>query len=176
MKYCSECGEKVTRRVPEGDTRPRHICDECGMVHYRNPKIVAGCIPVWERKILLCRRAINPRHGLWTLPAGFMENRETVAEAAARETMEEACAEIVNSELYAVYNIPRISQVYVMFRAELLDVNSFGPGEESLEVELFTEADIPWEQIAFPVVKETLLRFLDDRKRGVYPVRVDDIR
>lgn len=175
MKYCSDCGERVVLRVPEGDNRPRHVCPACGKIHYRNPKIVAGCIPVWEEEILLCRRAIEPRRGLWTLPAGFMENLETVAEAAARETMEEACAEIVEPELYAVYNIPRISQVYVMFRAALRDGFSFAPGAESLEVALFGKEEIPWQEIAFPVVRETLERYLEDRERGEFPVRVGDI-
>ncbi len=174
MKYCSQCAGPVTVRVPEGDNLPRHVCDRCGTIHYQNPKIVAGCIPEWADRILLCRRAIEPRYGLWTLPAGFMENGETTAEGAARETLEEANAQVEICSLYALFNIPHISQVYLMFRARLLN-ERFGPGSESLEVELFSEADIPWQELAFPVVRETLRRYLDDRRRGEYPLQIGDI-
>jgi len=174
MNYCSECGAKVDHRVPEGDNRLRHVCDSCETIHYQNPKIVAGSIPEWDEKILLCRRAIEPRYGLWTLPAGFMENGETTLEAAQRETYEEALAKLANVQLYAMYNLPHINQVYVMFRGELVDGQA-GAGSESLEVQLFTEDEIPWEELAFPVMNETLERYFSDRRKGLFPVRVGDL-
>ena len=175
MKFCSQCGATVEHKVPEGDTLPRYVCDACDTIHYQNPKVVTGCIPEWEDKILLCRRAIEPRTGLWTLPAGFMENSETSSEGAARETLEEACARVEIGDLYALFNIPHISQVYLLFRARLLDLD-YSPGLESLEVNLFAEHEIPWDEIAFAVVKETLQRYFKDRARGVYSLQVDDIR
>jgi len=165
MNFCSHCGQPVTLRIPDGDTLPRHVCDACGTIHYQNPKIVTGCIPEWEDRLLLCRRAIEPRRGLWTLPAGFMENGETTAEGAARETLEEALARVEIDRLYALFNIPHINQVYLMFRARLLDLE-FAPGPESLEVALFREDEIPWQELAFPVVKETLERYFRDRAHG----------
>ena len=174
MKYCSNCGKQVTEKIPEGDDRPRHVCEACATVHYQNPKIVAGCIPLWENRLLLCRRAIEPRHGLWTLPAGFMENGETTQDAARRETREEACARVDVGDLYCYLNIPRISQVYVIFLARLLD-RDFSAGEESLEVELFHEADIPWEKIAFPAIEIALRHYFEDRENGVFPTRVFDV-
>ena len=148
MKYCSNCGTPVELRVPKGDTLPRYVCPACCIIHYHNPKMVVGCIPEWEDKILLCRRAIEPRHGFWTLPAGFMENAETLIQAAARETMEEANARVEMGDLYAIYNLPHINQVYILFRAQLLDLN-FKPGIESLDVKLFSVKEIPWNEIAF---------------------------
>ena len=145
------------------------------MVHYQNPKIVVGCLPVLEDRILICKRAIEPRYGLWTLPAGFMENNETAGEGAAREAMEEANAKVEIEDLYTVYSIPNISQVYMMFRARLVDPNVF-PGPESLEVKLVTEDEIPWDQLAFRMVKLTLEHFLEDRRRGVFTPRFGDIR
>ena len=174
MKFCNQCGAAVAQRIPAGDTRPRFVCGECETIHYENPKIVAGCIPEWQDKVLLCRRAIEPRHGLWTLPAGFMENDETTVEAAARETLEEAQARVEISGLYALFNLPHINQVYVMFRARLLDLN-FGPGSESLEVALFDEREIPWNQLAFAVVRETLQLYYADRKQGVFGQYLGDI-
>ena len=174
MKFCSNCGAEVSLRIPAGDSRPRYVCAACATVHYQNPKIVAGCIPVWEDRVLLCRRAIEPRYGLWTLPAGFMENGETTPQAARRETLEEACARVDIQALYAVFNLPHIDQVYMMFRARLCDLD-FAPGAESLEVGLFEEAVIPWEQLAFPVVRESLRLFFADRAQGEYPVRMADI-
>lgn len=167
MKFCSECGERVQRLIPEGDTLPRHVCPACGTIHYQNPKIVAGCIPEWRGKILLCRRAIEPRHGLWTLPAGFMENGETTQEAAVRETWEEARARVDIDSLYAVFSIPHISQVYMLFRGPLQG-ETYSAGPESLEVALFDETDIPWQQIAFPVIRETLVRYYQDRHQGTH--------
>ena len=175
MKFCSQCGATVEHKVPEGDTLPRYVCDACDTIHYQNPKVVTGCIPEWEDRILLCRRAIEPRTGLWTLPAGFMENSETSSEGAARETLEEACARVDIGDLYALFNIPHISQVYLIFRAQLLDLD-YSPGLESLEVELFAEHEIPWDEIAFGVVKETLQRYFKDRAHGAYSLQVDDIR
>ncbi len=165
MKFCSNCGQPVEQRIPEGDNLPRFVCDACESIHYQNPKIVAGCIPEWEDKILLCRRAIEPRYGLWTLPAGFMENGETTEQAALRETWEEARATMEIRSLYAVFSIPHISQVYMLFRGPLQHCR-FGPGPESLEVALFSEAQIPWGELAFPVIDATLKRYFSDRHQG----------
>ena len=174
MNFCSECGASVQLRIPPGDHLPRYVCDQCGSIHYQNPKIVAGCIPEWEDKILLCKRAIEPRLGLWTLPAGFMENRETTAQAAQRETIEEASAQVEPLGLFALFDIPHISQVYVLYRARMLNLD-FGPGMESLEVRLFGENEIPWEQLAFPVMHETLRRYFKDRREGQFQLHVADI-
>ena len=167
MNYCSQCGARVTLRIPEGDSLPRHVCDACGAIHYQNPRMIVGCIPEWEDRILLCRRAIEPRHGLWTVPAGFMENGETMADGAAREALEEAVARVEIGPLYAMYNIPHINQVYVLFRARLLN-GDFRAGAETLEAQLFAEADIPWSEIAFATVRNTLTHYFDDRRRGEY--------
>lgn len=169
MKFCSNCGAGVAFRIPPGDTLPRHICEQCGTIHYQNPKIIVGALPVWEERVLLCRRAIEPRHGMWTLPAGFMENEETTAQAAARETLEEACARIEVGELYTLIDVPHISQVHIVYRARLLDLD-FRPGEESLEVALFREEDIPWQQIAFRSILMSLRHFFEDRRRGQWTV------
>lgn len=165
MKFCSNCGTPVELRIPEGDNLPRYVCPACGIVHYQNPKIVVGCIPEWEDRILLCRRAIEPRHGLWTVPSGFMENAETLVQGAARETLEEANARVEMGDLYAIYNIPHINQVHVLFRARLLDLD-FKPGIESLDVQLFEEADIPWDTLAFRVIHEPLKRYFEERQQG----------
>jgi ADP-ribose pyrophosphatase YjhB (NUDIX family) len=146
------------------------VCNVCNTVHYQNPKIVVGCIPVWEDKVLLCRRAIEPRYGLWTLPAGFMENGETSQEGAARETLEEATARVEVERLYGLYNLPHINQVYLIFRSRLLDLN-YAPGSESLEVDLFRESEIPWDEMAFPVIRESLNIFFRDREQGEFPLR-----
>ncbi len=152
----------------------RHVCKACETIHYQNPKIVAGCIPVWEDRILLCRRAIEPRYGLWTLPAGFMENGESTEQAAARETWEEACGKLTDMALYGVYSIPHINQVYMMFRARLAS-DDFAAGSESLEVKLCEEHDIPWKELAFPVVERTLVHYYQDIKADNFPVHVEDI-
>jgi ADP-ribose pyrophosphatase YjhB (NUDIX family) len=175
MNFCSECGSIVMLRVPDGDHLPRHVCTDCGTIHYQNPKMVVGCIPEWEDKVLLCRRAIEPKHGYWTLPAGFMENGETTLEGAARETWEEAGARIEISGLYTLYNLPHINQVYLMFRARLLDLD-FKPGIESLETRLFSEAEIPWDEIAFRTVHATLEQYFDDRRNGSFSFHFGDIR
>jgi ADP-ribose pyrophosphatase YjhB (NUDIX family) len=175
MQYCSQCGGGVTVTVPEGDNVPRHVCAECGTIHYQNPKIVVGCIPEWEDQLLLCKRAIEPRYGLWTLPAGFMENGETVQQGAARETLEEAKARVEVGALYGLFNLPHINQVYMLFRARLV-VPEFGPGAESLETQLMTESDIPWDEIAFPVIQEALQLYFRDRATGNFPLRAASIR
>ena len=174
MKYCTACGGAVGLRVPEGDSRERHVCLSCGLVHYQNPKIVTGCIPVWGERVLLCRRAIAPGRGAWTLPAGFMENGETSWQGAVRETLEEARARVAVDGPYTAFNLPHIDQVYLFFRAHLLDPD-FAPGEESLEVALFGEAEIPWGALAFPVVTETLRFYFADRAAGVFRFRMGDI-
>jgi len=167
MNYCSECGEKVHISIPEGDNRPRHICNECETIHYQNPKMVVGCIVEHDDKVLLCKRAIEPRYGLWTLPAGFMENDETTMQAAARETIEEAGADVEITQLYTMFSLPHIDQVYILYRAKFKEV-AFAAGTESLEVDLFAEADIPWDEIAFPVITESLKRFFADKKSGQF--------
>lgn len=175
MKFCSQCAAPLVRRVPEGDSLLRYVCPTCGMIHYTNPKVVVGCIPQWEDRILLCRRAIEPRKGLWTLPAGFLEDNETTLEGAARETLEEASARVEVADLYALFNLPHVNQVYLMFRARLLDLD-YGPGPESLEVALYDEARIPWEGIAFPVIEQTLRLYFADRRAGCFRLHMGDIR
>lgn len=175
MKYCPTCGAPVELRTPQDDHRERHVCTVCHTIHYQNPKLIVGAIPEWEDgRILLCRRAIEPRHGLWTLPAGFMENGETTTQAAARETLEEANARIEVLDLYAMYNLPYIDQVQLLFRAKLLDLD-FSPGVESLEVELFSEEQIPWDTLAFRPISYSLKHFFDDRRRGEFKFRSADL-
>ncbi|HQR23800.1 MAG TPA: NUDIX hydrolase [Steroidobacteraceae bacterium] len=166
MNFCSHCGQPVELRVPEGDHLPRYVCTGCGRIHYQNPRIVAGCVPEHEGRILLCRRAIEPRLGFWTIPAGFMENGETIQDAARRESAEEAEAAVEIGSLLAVVSVLHADQVHVMFRARLPEPR-FGAGRESLEVVLCDEADIPWQDIAFRSVEFALRRYLDDRRRGV---------
>ena len=168
MNFCSNGGAAVELRIPPGDTLPRYVCRQCTTVHYQNPKLVVGALAQWEDRILLCRRAIEPRHGFWTLPAGFMENDETTAQAAARETAEEARARIEVGELYTMIDVPYISQVHLVYRARLLDLD-FSAGEESLEVALLREDEIPWDQIAFRTIGMTLRYFFEDRRRGNWP-------
>jgi ADP-ribose pyrophosphatase YjhB (NUDIX family) len=175
IKFCSQCGSEVVHRVPPGDSLVRAVCDRCGHIQYQNPKIVVGCLPVYGERILMCKRAIEPRYGLWTLPAGFMEENESTSEGAAREAMEEANAKVEINDLYTVYSIPHISQVYMMFLAKLLDPE-VSPGEESIEVKLVSEAEIPWDQLAFTMVRRTLEHFLEDRKTGTFIPRFGDIR
>lgn len=175
ISFCSRCGSPTTEAIPEGDNRPRAVCNACGTIHYLNPKLVVGCLPVWEDRILLCKRAIEPRKGLWTLPAGFMENGETAGEGAAREAMEEANAHVEIGNIYTVYSLPQISQVYMMFLAKLVDPG-VSPGIESLEVRLATEDEIPWDQLAFRMVTRTLKHFIEDRRSGVFVTRLGDIR
>ncbi|MFV8817213.1 NUDIX hydrolase [Haliea sp. E17] len=171
MKFCSSCGAAVTLRIPEGDDRERYVCSACEFIHYINPRIIVGCLPVHEGRVLLCKRAIEPRHGLWTLPAGFMENGETTAQGAARETWEEARAKATNLHLYRIFDLPYISQVYMFYRCEL-ENGAFGVGPESLESGLYAEDEIPWEELAFPVVRETLRDYFRERDSGVFPVKI----
>ncbi len=172
MRFCSECGSpRVEWRVPDGDTAAREVCAACGTIHYRNPKIVVGCLATLGDEVLLCRRAIEPRRDLWTLPAGFMENGESLEAGAARETLEEANARVDVGELYTVISLPHIDQVYMMFRSRLLD-RGFGPGPESLEVRLFREDEVPWERLAFRTIARTLRQFFLDRRDGAFPLRV----
>lgn len=174
MKFCPECASPVEFRVPQGDTRPRHVCPRCTAIHYLNPKLVVGCVAEWEGKILLCRRAIEPRLGLWTLPAGFMENGESSAQAAARETLEEACAEVEIDALFSVINIPHIDQVHLFYRGRMLD-GDFAAGVESLETALFPEADIPWHELAFRSVDLCLKAYLADRQAGCFDLHETDL-
>jgi ADP-ribose pyrophosphatase YjhB (NUDIX family) len=167
MKFCSACGAPVTLKVPPGDSLPRHVCDSCNAIHYQNPRMVVGCIAEWEDRILLCRRSIEPRSGMWTVPAGFMENAETMDQGAVRETLEEANARVEIGPLYALYNIPHINQVYVLFRARLLDLE-FHAGAETLEARLFSEREVPWDAIAFATVRNTLRHYYTDRREGEY--------
>ncbi len=174
MNFCSSCGESVELRIPEGDDRKRYVCVACGSIHYTNPRVIVGCLPVHEGRILLCRRAIEPRKNYWTLPAGFMENGETSAQGAARETWEEARAKGVGLQLYRLFDVPHISQVYMFYLCGI-ENGAHEPGPESLETALFAPEDIPWQEIAFPVVYEVLEEFLLDRKTSTYPVRISGI-
>jgi ADP-ribose pyrophosphatase YjhB (NUDIX family) len=174
IHYCTSCGAPVSLRIPAGDSLPRHVCDACGTIHYRNPRLVVGALPVWQDKVLLCRRAIEPRRGMWTLPAGFMENGETVAQAATRETREEAKANIALGEMFTMISVPHISQVHVVYRATLLDLD-FSAGEETLETRLFTEDEIPWDEIAFRTIALTLRHFFDDRRAGTFGFHPGDL-
>lgn len=172
MKFCMNCGKTVSRKVPAGDTRERLICESCSQIHYQNPKIVVGCVPEQDGKILLCRRAIEPRRGFWTVPAGFMELGETVAEGAARETREEACAEVEMGRLFASVDVIEAGQVHLFFAATLL--GGYGVGEETLETELFPKENIPWAEIAFLSGRFALEKYLEDdgRDNGVHLHRV----
>jgi ADP-ribose pyrophosphatase YjhB (NUDIX family) len=174
MKFCSNCGNPLQFAVPPGDDRGRFLCPACGAIHYQNPRVVAGCIPEAQDRVLLCRRAIEPCYGKWTLPAGYLENGETVTACAERETREETGARVAGLAPYLLYNICHINQIYLMFRARVVHAGE-GPGKESLEVKLFTEAEIPWEQIAFRVITATLQRYFTDRRSGAFPFSLDDI-
>ena len=165
MKFCSECSHPVERKIPDGDNMPRDVCPQCHIVHYSNPKMVLGCLVEEGSRILLCKRSIEPRSGFWTLPAGFMENGETIEEAALRETREEALAEVDLGRLLAIVNVPQASQVHMFFCATLKD-GQYGAGSETTDAELFEADDIPWSEIAFPSVDYALRRFLADRASG----------
>ena len=174
MKYCSQCASELVITIPDGDNRQRHVCPACQTIFYQNPRIVAGTIPVYQGKVLLCRRAIEPRRGLWTLPAGFMENGESTEEAALRETLEEAQACVDIRSLFSVITVPHIDQVHIFFLAEM-STPEFGAGEESLDVQLFSPEDIPWDEMAFPTVNKTLNLWLKDDS-PTQPTYVFDIR
>ena len=175
MKFCSLCGNEVSLGVPPGDNRPRYSCAGCGTIHYQNPNMVLGTIPVWENRVLLCRRAIEPRYGFWTLPAGFMENGETTSEGAERETMEEAGSRIRIGELFSMIDVPQVQQVHVFFRADMLGPE-LDPGPESLEAKLFTEEEIPWPEIAFRTVEQTLRWYFEDRRNGSFGTHTGAVR
>ena len=175
IKHCKNCGSAVEYRLPDdGDTKQRAVCPACGTVHYENPLNVVGTVPYWGEQVLLCKRNIEPRWGKWTLPAGFMELNETVAEGAARETLEESGAVFELEGLFSLVNVAQVGQVHLFYRARLLS-EQFDPGHETLEARLFTEAEIPWEEIAFRTVKETLTRYFDDRRSGKFSIHTLDL-
>jgi ADP-ribose pyrophosphatase YjhB (NUDIX family) len=167
MKFCSNCGHEVVVAIPPGDHMPRFVCESCGTIHYQNPRVVVGCIAEWQACILLCRRAIDPRKGYWTLPAGFMENGETTEQAALRETAEEALAEVEGIVPFCLVNVPHMSQVHLTFHGRLRG-GRHAPGAESLETALVREQDIPWDEIAFPSVRIALEHYLEDRRNGAF--------
>lgn len=179
IKHCRACGAAVGHRLPDdGDTRIRAICPECGTVHYENPLNVVGTVPCWGHdgaQVLLCKRNIEPRWGKWTLPAGFMEMGESTAEGAARETHEEAGAQIEMLGLFTVLNVVRVGQVHLYYRARLLS-DVFEPGYETLEARLFREEDIPWNDLAFRTVSETLKLYFADRRAGTFAIHAGDIQ
>lgn len=176
MNFCSKCGTKDPAfEIPPGDNRPRFVCRNCDMIHYSNPRIITGCLPIWEDKVLLCKRAIEPRLGFWNVASGFMENGETVEEGAKREVLEEAEAEVEIIGVHSIYSIPRISQVYIHYLGNLID-GKFGVGEESLESQLFTESEIPWIEMAFPSSTFTLRKYFEDRKKGERNVHLGEFR
>ncbi|MCG8325280.1 MAG: NUDIX hydrolase [Thiotrichales bacterium] len=164
----------MTQKTPPQDNRPRYVCDNCEVIHYQNPKIVTGCLPVWDDQVLLCKRSIEPRCGYWTLPAGFMEMDETSIEGAIRETWEEATARVEVQGLYSVFNLPHVNQVYMMFRSRLIDLE-FSPGLESQDVQLFREEEIPWDKLAFTTVRQTLKFYFEDRPADLFPLRTGNI-
>lgn len=170
MNFCSACGAGVSLEIPAGDDRPRHICRSCDTIHYQNPRIIAGCLPYYDNQVLLCKRAIEPRAGYWTLPAGFMENGETIEQGAAREAWEEARLSLDQQQLYTIFSLPYINQVYVFYLARVTSLD-FGPGPESTEVALFDLDRIPWDDLAFPVVTVALKDYLADLETGEFPVR-----
>ncbi len=175
IKHCTACGSLTIKQVPEDDELTRDVCSECGLVHYKNPILVVGCIPIFEDKVLLCKRDIEPRKGMWTLPAGYLENGETVEQGAARETLEESQAMVEDLVPYRMFNIVYVNQIYLMFRANMAS-DKIGPTPESIEVRLFDQKDIPWDEIAFPVIKETLDDFFKDREQGVYFFKIRDVK
>ena len=175
IHHCKQCGTAVVYRLPDdGDAKERAVCPSCGLVHYENPLNVVGTVPHWGDKVLLCKRNIEPRKGKWTLPAGFMELNETTSEGAARETVEEAGAEFEMEGLFSLINVVRVGQVHVFYRAKLLS-DQFNPGPETMEAQLFSEQDIPWDEIAFRTVKETLDRYFADRRAGQFGIHTLDI-
>ena len=175
MKFCSECGSpNVRSRIPEGDNRARYICEECQRVFYQNPKIVAGCILKWDDRILLCKRSIQPRLGYWTIPAGFMEKSESVVEAAARESWEEASARSEAMVLHSIYTLKHVDQVYIVYRAQLKDGKAKADRETS-ETMLFDQQSIPWDHIAFPIVKHSLELYFEDRANERFQLHQGEI-
>jgi ADP-ribose pyrophosphatase YjhB (NUDIX family) len=174
MKFCPDCGHAVTLAIPAGDNLPRFVCPACGAVHYQNPRVVVGCVPEWQGRVLLCRRAITPRRGFWTTPAGFLENGESLQTGAARESLEEAQARVAIGSLLAISNVLHARQVHVNFRARLLD-GQFAAGAESLECALYEESQMPWDEIAFPSILFALRCYFDDRRAALEQVHFNDI-
>ena len=174
MKYCAECGSATENKIPEGDNKPRDCCTVCDLIHYTNPKIICGTIPVRGESVLLCKRAIEPRYGKWTLPGGFMENGETVSQGAFRETLEETNTEVEMEELYAIFNVPQINQVYMLYLAKVV-ADDYSSTSESLDVKFFTENEIPWDDLAFPFVPKVLKSFFSDLKQGDFPLSTHTI-
>lgn len=174
IQHCRVCGAATEYRVPADDNRERAVCTACGEIHYENPLNVVGTVPVFGERVLLCRRAIEPRHGFWTLPAGFMELGETVAEGARRETDEEAGAQVELEGLFSVLNVVRVGQVHLFYRARMLSEH-LAPGPETLEARLFREDEVPWDELAFRTVRRTLELFFEDRRRGAFGIHVADI-
>ena len=174
MNYCPNCSAKVSLKIPEGDNRERYVCDSCNTIHYSNPNVVVGTLPAFEDKILLCKRAIEPRVGLWTVPAGFLENGESLLQGAWRETKEETQAEVDIKEILTIFNIPQINQIYVIYRADIED-NSFGPTSESLDVQLFSYDEVPWEELAFPFVPKTINHYYECLKTKKFNLHTEDI-
>ena len=174
IKHCRLCGALARYQVPGDDNRERAVCTACGEIHYENPLNVVGTVPVWGEQVLLCRRNIEPRFGFWTLPAGFLELGETAAAGALRETDEEAGAHVELQELFTLLNVVRVGQLHLFYRARMLDTH-LAPGPETIEAQLFTEAQIPWDQLAFRTVRETLVHYFADRKRGVFELHTGDI-
>ena len=174
IKHCRACGAAVTYLVPVDDNRLRAVCNQCTTIHYENPLNVVGTLPVWQDQVLLCRRNIEPRYGLWTLPAGFMELGESTAQGALRETEEEAGAHVELLGLYTLLNVVKVGQVHFFYRARMLDTQ-LAPGPETIEARLFSEAEIPWDELAFRTVRETLKLYFADRQRGQFGVHCADI-
>jgi ADP-ribose pyrophosphatase YjhB (NUDIX family) len=175
IKHCKQCGTAVVYRIPDdGDTKTRAVCPACSTIHYENPLTVVGTLPYWGDKVLLCKRNIEPRFGLWTLPAGFMELNETTTEGAARETVEEAGAQFAMQDLFTLVNVARVGQVHLFYRAQLTS-DHFEPGIETIEARLFLESEIPWEEIAFRTTRETLECFFADRRRGAFTFHHIDV-
>ena len=170
IEHCQVCGTPVEHKVPADDNRERAVCPSCGHIHYVNPLNVVGTLPVWGDQVLLCKRNIEPRKGFRTLPAGFMENAETVADAAVRETLEEANARVELGDMFTLISVPHVNQVHVIYRARLRDLD-FSAGDETLEVRLFDEAQIPWQELAFPTIGRTLECYFADRATQHFPVR-----
>ena len=175
MNFCSNCAQKIIKKIPDGDNRQRFVCESCDQIFYQNPKIITGCLPLHSDSVLLCKRAIAPRSGYWTLPAGFLENGEAASAGAIRETLEEANAHVKLSHLYTLFNLPHISQIYMFYIGELIDLD-FSPGEESTETRLFREPEIPWKDLAFPVITLTLKKYFQNREKNSYPFTEEDVR
>ena len=175
IKFCTACGSATELKIPTDDEQERAVCSHCGLVHYTNPKLVVGCIPEWKGQVLLCKRNIEPRKGKWTLPAGYLENGESVQQGALRETLEETRARVQIIEPYRLFNIIFVDQIYFMFRANLTS-DKFGPTTESTEVRLFDEKDIPWDDIAFEVIKQTLEHYFEDREKQTFMFKIFDLR